>query len=178
VPAHNTRIDYWISVNAQRINVAMKVGTPVYCSFSIGKFFPYARPGQYPQPLIAAGMLVGATATRYSDSAYSMPWKGNRANLRMNFNDGAWRQPFCAPYSSGVGGNSIRPHDTNIPTYTLMPIQLYDVGNIYGQLDGIYHITGFNNVVENTLTIDGKDYVVIQDAGRTGFGDYIALELS
>jgi hypothetical protein len=55
---------------------------------------------------------------------------------------------------------------------------LYDSGNIYGALDGIYHITGFDNVVENTLVIDGKNYVVIQDVGRTSFGDYIALELS
>ena len=65
VPAHNQRIDYWLSVNGQRLNVAMKVGTPVYESFGIGKFFPYASPGQYPQPLFAAGMLTSASATRY-----------------------------------------------------------------------------------------------------------------
>ena len=52
------------------------------------------------------------------------------------------------------------------------------VANLGGGIEGFFHITGFDNVVENTLVIDGKNYVVIQDVGRTSFGDYIALELS
>lgn len=175
VPAHNIRIDYWIAVNGQRLNVAMKVGTPVYESFGIGKFFPFAAPSQYPQPLFAAGMLTSASATRYSETTHSMPWKGNRSNLRMHFNDGTWKTPFTTPWQSTTMANSVRPAES---TYALYPVMLYDSGNIYGVLDGIYHITGFNNVVENTLTIGGKNYVVIQDVSRTGFGDYIAMELS
>lgn len=174
VPAHNVRIDYWFSVNGQRLNVAMKVGTPVYESFTIGKMNQYGTPAQYPQPLISGGMLVGASGTRYSETTHSMPYKGNRNNMRMHFNDGAWKAPLCYPWSGGLSGN-IRPNE---PVYGLMPVQLYDSGNIYGELDGIFHITGFNNVVENTLTIGGKDYVVIQDVGRTSFADYYALELS
>ncbi|WP_119352942.1 hypothetical protein [Azohydromonas sediminis] len=175
VPAHNTRIDYWISVNGQRLNVAMKVGTPVYESFGIGKFFPFAAPSQYPQPLFAAGMLSSASATRYSETTHSMPWKGNRSNLRMHFNDGTWKTPLTTPWQNTTMANSSRPAET---TYALYPVMLYDATNMYGVLDGIYHITGFNNSVENTLTIGGKNYVVIQDVSRTGFGDYIAMELS
>lgn len=175
VPAHNQRIDYWLSVNSQRLNVAMKVGTPVYESFGIGKFFPFASPGQYPQPLFAAGMLTSASATRYSETTHTMPWKGNRNNLRMHFNDGAWKTPLATPWGNSTMANSVRPAETS---YALYPVMLYDSGNVYGVLDGIYHITGFDNVVENTLSIEGKDYVVIQDVGRTSFGDYIALELS
>ena len=175
VPAHNQRIDYWLSVNGQRLNVAMKVGTPVYESFGIGKFFPYASPGQYPQPLFAAGMLTSASATRYSETTHTMPWKGNRNNLRMHFNDGTWKAPLATPWGQTTMANACRPAEI---TYALYPVMLYDSGNIYGALDGIFHITGFDNVVENTLVIDGKNYVVIQDVGRTSFGDYIALELS
>jgi len=175
VPAHNQRIDYWISVNSQRINVAMKVGTPVYCTFGLGKFFPYARPSQYPQPLFAAGMLDGATATRYSATSYNMPWLGNRNNLRMNFNDGAWKTPLCSPFSNTLTRSQIRP---NGDAYVITPLQLHDAENIYGELDGLYHITGFDNVTENTIALGGKNYVIIQNVGRTGFGDYIAMELS
>lgn len=175
VPAHNIRIDYWIAVNGQRLNVAMKVGTPVYESFGIGKFFQFAAPSQYPQPLFAAGMLTSASATRYSETTHSMPWKGNRNNLRMHFNDGTWKTPLTTPWQNTTMASSVRPAES---TYALYPVMLYDSGNIYGVLDGIYHITGFNNVVENTLTIAGKNYVVIQDVSRTGFGDYIAMELS
>ena len=32
-PMHNTRIDYWVTFNGQRIAGAMRVGTPVYTSF-------------------------------------------------------------------------------------------------------------------------------------------------
>ena len=175
VPAHNQRIDYWLSVNGQRLNVAMKVGTPVYESFGIGKFFPYASPGQYPQSLFAAGMLSGALATRYSDNEHSMPWKGDRNNLRMHFNDGQWKAPLTTPWGNSIMANSVRPAGE---TYALYPVMLYNSANIYGAIDGIFHITGFDNVVENTLTIDGKNYVVIQDVARTSFGDYYALELS
>lgn len=174
VPAHNVRIDYWISVNGQRLNVAMKVGTPVYETFTIGKFHQYARPSQYPQPLVAIGMLNGAPGTRYSDTTHSMGYKGGRGNCRVHFNDGSWLQPLCYPWAGGLSSN-LRPGE---PIYALTPVQLYNSTNILGELDGIFHITGFNNVVENTLSINGVDYVVIQDVGRTSFGDYIALELT
>lgn len=175
VPAHHRRIDYWLSVNAQRLNVAMKVGTPVYESFGIGKFLPYASPGQYPQPLFVAGMLNGASATRYSDPTHSIPWKGNRNNLRMHFNDGSWKTPYTTPWGNNLMANACRPAEN---TYVLYPVMLYDSANIYGVLDGIFQITGFENAVENRLAIDGKDYLVIQDVARTSFGDYYAMELS
>ncbi|MBB3211668.1 hypothetical protein FHW67_000916 [Herbaspirillum sp. Sphag1AN] len=183
VPAHNLRIDYWLAVNGQRLNVAMKVGTPVYESFGIGKFFPYASPGQYPQPLFAAGMLSTVSATRYSEITHTMPWKGQRNNLRMHFNDGSWKTPQATPWCSPTDASWVLPilaHNCRPTedTYALYPVILYDAKNIYGVLDGIYHITGFNNVSENTLVIDGKNYVVLQDVSRTSFGDYFALELS
>lgn len=173
VPAHNQRIDYWLSVNPQRIICCMKVGTPVYEHFYIGKFFPYARPSQYPYPVICGGMLNGAAATRFSETTHSMPYKGNRANLGMRFNTGVYLTPESHPWNNSdlAGTNQLR--DTN-NTYPLLPVVLNDTANIYGELDGIYFVPGFNNVVENTC---GNDYVVLQDTSRTGFIDYIAFKL-
>ncbi|GHU11497.1 hypothetical protein FACS1894185_4830 [Betaproteobacteria bacterium] len=186
VPAHNQRIDYWLTINGQRLAGALKVGTPVYESFYIGKFFPYARPNQYPYPVICAGMLNGTPATRFSDTAHSMPWKGSRANLLMRFVDGAWRQPATYPWNNAYLAGVLAPggqessvaqlRDTG-DNYPLIPVELMDTGGVYGYLDGIFHIAGFNNVVENTLTLAGDDYVVIQDVSRTGFNDYFALKL-
>jgi hypothetical protein len=48
---------------------------------------------------------------------------------------------------------------------------------VYGELDGIFMISGFNNAVENTFTLGGKSYVVMQDVSRTGFYDYYAMRL-
>lgn len=173
VPAHNQRIDYWLTVNPQRIACCMKVGTPVYEHFYIGKFFPYARPSQYPYPIVCAGMLSGAAATRYSDTSHSMPYKGNRANLGMRFNTGVYLQPETHPWNNSYLAGTTQLRDTN-DSYPLLPVILNDANGIYGELDGIRYISGFNNVVENTC---GPDWVVLQDVSRTGFVDYIALKL-
>ncbi|HRL94698.1 MAG TPA: hypothetical protein PK873_14190 [Pseudomonas sp.] len=177
VPAHNNRIDYWLTLNGQRIALAMKVGTPVYESAYVGKFLPYARPSQYPYPVIAAGMLTGVPATRFSDTSHSIPYKGARANMRMRFNDGTWRQPECYPWNNVyVAGATTQQRDTG-GQYPLNAVVLSDASGIYGELDGVRHISGFNNAVENTLVIDGKTWVVIQDVGRNGFNDYYALRM-
>ena len=70
---------------------------------------------------------------------------------------------------------STRPTESTYPTPDVV---LHDAStNVFGELDGIRCITGFDNVVENTLTVDGDDYVVIQNVGRNGFTDYYALIL-
>ena len=173
VPAHNQRIDYWLTANPQRIACCMKVGTPVYEHFYIGKFFPYARPSQYPYPIVCAGMLNGAAATRFSDLSHSMPYKGNRANLGMRFNTGVYLQPETHPWNNTYLAGTTQLRDTN-DNYPLLPVILNDANGIYGELDGIRYVSGFNNVVENTC---GPDWVVFQDVSRTGFVDYIALKL-
>lgn len=177
VPAHNQRIDYWLSVNPQRIICCMKVGTPVYEHFYIGKFFPYARPSQYPYPMICGGMLNGATATRFSEITHSIPYKGNRANLGMRFNTGVYLQPETHPwnnnYLANTSASSTQLRDTN-NTYLMLPVMLSDAQGVYGELDGIKFISGFNNVTENMC---GTDWIVFQDVSRTSFIDYFAFKL-
>jgi len=168
---HNLAIDYWLSVNAARINGGLKVGTPVYEHFGAGNFLPFAPPSQYPQPLFNCATLVGAPATRYSDIYHYMGWRGGCNQFAIHKNDGNWHNSLCYRPFTSTG----RPAEG---TYAVLPIYIYDTAkNIYGELDGIYHITGFDNVVENTLVIDGDTYVVIQDVYRTGFDNYIALKL-
>lgn len=182
IPAHNNRIDYWLTLNAQRIAIAMKVGTPVYESCYAGKFNKYAFNGQYPYPVVCGGMLNGETTTRFSESTHSMPYKGNRANFRMRFNDGVWKQPETWPWNNtflartGVSSSQSDLRDTE-NQYVLLPVVLNDANGIYGELDGIFYISGFNNAVENTLTVGGITYVVIQDVSRTGFIDYYAMRM-
>jgi len=182
VPAHNQRIDYWLTLNPQRIALAMKVGTPVYQSAYVGLMTRFARPDQYPYPLVCAGMLNGTPATRFSDTTHSMPYKGARSNLRLRFNDGSWKQPSTWPWDNGVltaSGASWyydRNHARDTGSYyPPLPVQLGDDNGLYGALDGIHYVSGFNNAVENT--IDGGRYVVIQDVARTGFPDYYAMRL-
>lgn len=176
VPAHNQRIDYWLTLNGQRIVLAMKVGTPVYESCYVGKCLPYGRPSQYPYPVVCGGMLMGAAAVRFSETTHGIPYKGNRANMALRSNDG-WLQVYCYPWQNSVLASTTQLRDTG-DIYHLLPVELNDnSANLWGALDGIYYISGFNNATENTLTIDGVTYVVIQDVARTGHTDYYAMRL-
>lgn len=170
VPCHNQRVDYWLTLNANRIALAMKVGTPVYEHCYVGKFLPFASPSQYPYPVCCAGMLNGTPATRFSDTAHSMAYKGG-SNLRARFVSGAWLTCDSWPY---IAGFSLR--DTG-GVYPLLPITLRTATDVLGELDGIAYISGFNNVVENTTTVDGVTWVVMQDTYRTGIRDYYAIRM-
>jgi hypothetical protein len=62
--------------------------------------------------------------------------------------------------------------------YPLMPVELTDMtDNVWGQLEGVHFVSGFNMVVEDTITIDGTEHVVIEDVWRTAWGDYYALRM-
>lgn len=187
VPAHNNRIDYWLTLNGQRLILAMKVGTPVYESLYLGKILPYARPNQYPYPVAVGGMLQGAeTAARFSETSHSC-WAfgstgrntgSNYDSLRLRFNDGQWRSVEAYPWNNeqyaGAGYNIRDTHGA----YPLTPIILNDAtSGLYGEFDGAFHISGFNNAVENTLEIGGEQYVVMQDVWRTGHINYYAIRM-
>lgn len=178
VPAHNNRIDYWLTLNPQRIALAMKVGTPVYESAYVGKALPYGRPSQYPYPVVCSGMLNGAAPTRFSDTsaAHGMGYRGNSASLGLRSND-RWINAYCYPWGNDQIAGSSQLRDTG-SVYPPIPVELHDnTANLWGALDGIFYISGFNNAVENIFTLDGHDFVVIQDVSRTGFTDYYAMRL-
>ncbi|HTF96734.1 MAG TPA: hypothetical protein VL995_11425 [Cellvibrio sp.] len=177
VPAHNNRIDYWLTLNPQRIALVMKVGTPVYEAAYAGKFNKYAFNSQFPYPVAVGGMLNGEATTRFSDTTHGIPYKGNRANMRMRFNDGVWKQVLCHPWDNAdIAGSTYSTRDTN-NSYPLEPVILKDAQGLYGELDGIFQISGFNNATENTLVDAGITYVVFQDVSRNGFNDYFAMRL-
>lgn len=183
VCGHNQHIDYWLVVNAQRIALAMKVGTPVYESCYAGFILPYATPSQYPYPLCIVGMLNGPEATRYSDTSHTMGYRGNSTKLKLRWLDGTWKQPSAMPWMPGdiapvSFATVIRPLNDQYP---LFPLELVDTaaGNILGRLDGIFGVSYFNNTVESTIDTPASETLVcIQDVARTGFGDMYALELS
>ncbi|HYE35509.1 hypothetical protein [Methylocaldum sp.] len=189
VPLYQNSIPYWFVGNGQRAIVVANVQTQ-YQAFYLGKCLPYATPGQYPYPVVCSGMLTSGSATRYDNTGYSTPFKGARANLKMRFVDGVWKEPEVWPWNNtqnqfplatGQGG----PRNTNADYtlspgyYGLHPIVLNDAGpNQYGELDGVYWLTGFDNAVENTVTIGADTYLVVRDVWRTGFMDFFAIKLA
>lgn len=177
VPAHNARIDYWLTINDIRIAFGIKVGTPVYESAYVGLCRPYAKPNQFPYPIVCGGMLTGEATTRFSDTTHDIPYKGSRANLQMRWVDGAWIQPETWPWNNVYFTTTQQMRDAD-GKYSLHPVILTNsTSGVFGELDGVYFITGFGNAVENTLTIAGVTYIVIQAVARNGFYDYYALRM-
>lgn len=203
IPSHNQTCKYWIQVDGGHINISMGVGSPVvYESGGAGFFLPYAVPGKFSYPMYMAGMLNGASATRYSDTAHSMPWKGARANFRMRSTSGLWISPSTWPWGNAyVGGSSAQLRDTG-GQYPMLSIQLYEgSSNLWGQMDDLRYVSNFNNTVESVvqyggspvldnpdwtshqlvqaiLDAGGEPWVCLQDVGRTSFNDYFSMRMS
>lgn len=179
VPAHNNRIDYWLTLTPQRITFVLKVGTPVYMPAYAGKLLPYGPPSQFPYPVVCAAPLAGAPATRFSNTSIAMPYIGNTStgNFSIREPGGAWINPETHPWNNDKLAISTQMRDTN-DQYRVLPVVVMTQANgIFGELEGIFYISGFNNAVENTFVIDGKTYVVFQNIYRTGFTDYFAMRL-
>ena len=217
-PAHNNAITYFITANAQRIVGCFKVGTPVYEHFYVGKFFPYARPGEYPSPLVCGGTLTASQAIRFDNTSQSFAYPGyyyDTTNNRLYQRDqaGNWVQPSCWPFTNasdtsyalaGAQGTS-----TLVPAgtyYQIEPIILSQQSsnnspsNVWGEFDGVYFCSGFNNGVENVVqqggsstinqtgmtvlqavdairAVGGRAFVMLQNVYRTSWRDFIALEM-
>ena len=223
VPAHNNVITYYVSVNGQRLVFMLKVGTPVYTHGYLGKFFPYARPSEFPYPVVCAGILAGAAATRFSSTGNYFPYHGKTVTADTNFYfrrpDGVWYEPAMWPFThGGVPDNQGSPYclagsvsySCQVPAnakYQIEPIILHDratssslSNNIWGELDGVYFVSGFNNTVENVVqnggssTVDqngmtplqavqaikavgGRAFIMGQNINRTSWRDYVAIEM-
>ncbi|AKI28801.1 structural protein [Stenotrophomonas phage vB_SmaS-DLP_1] len=218
IPAHNNAITYFITANAQRIVGCFKVGTPVYEHFYVGKFFPYARPGEYPSPLVCGAMLSNAQAMRFDNNAQSFPYPGyyyDTTNNRLYIRDqaGNWIRPWSWPFTNGSYQNTALAGPQG--TSTLVPADVYyqlepiimvrqkttnDPGNVFGEFDGVYFCSGFNNGVENVVqeggssvvdqtgltvlqavdaikAVGGRAFVMLQNVYRTSWRDFIALEM-
>lgn len=127
----------------------------------------------------------GERGAAYSSSAYALASQG---------------------YEGGGPYRALVPAGTN---YQPEPIVMYDmgpsgsnnwIGSVYGELRGIYQISGFNNGVENVMQIGGtpvdqtglsvadavddilaaggRAFVVLQDGTRNNWRNFIALEMT
>lgn len=240
VPGHNQAVTYFLTANPRRIVGAFKVGSPIYAHVYVGKALAYARPKEFPSPLIVAGHFDGRDARRYSDLHW-FPYKGRKGSGDSNYNDGhlylrdaagTWKKVQISPFGNGHAnevtyaslageyvGRSGSGNRCLVPAGTLhqpQPLELYDMqfgaydndlrgysssGNLYGALDGVSFVSGFNNASENVLqlegsavidqagmsvrqavdairAVNGRAFVVLQDGARTTWRDYVAVEMT
>lgn len=159
----NSPMTYWLVANGRRAILAVKVSTR-YMLMHLGFLMPYATPTQFPYPFFISGTdnyYYGGR--RWSD--VSTQW-----NYQMRGIAGNWATPSRYP-----SGHTYKYSPGNV--YPLTTFVIYDGNAIYGEIEGLYHVSGFGNASENLITVDGVDHLVLQDVASTGIGNYVALRL-
>lgn len=188
IPAHNRRVDYWITANKQRVAIALRFADIVYSSGYIGKFLPYGRPSQYPYPVFCGGSWDGTAAYRYSNipsnDFYVRGGGITRAAVRT---PAGWIAPHMYPYNSTQYMITSTPIRDTGGHYPLLPIEILDAAykqdsrtpkNNFGYLDGIYYCTGFGASAGDIVTAGGNDHVLIPSpVSAPGTNDYYAMIL-
>jgi hypothetical protein len=145
-PLFYDRIDYWISLNAQKIVFVCKVGQAYYEHGYMGKFIPYCSPIQYPYPVFVGGMFgyysdqsyILQTQSYTYGSYHEVPYVGSYYNGQVYSSfDGTWR--LANKQTLGYLGITL---NNEKPVYNI-DLTLYNqtsTAGIYGTLDGCYMI--------------------------------------
>ena len=197
-------IKYWLTASGQRLILVCKVST-IYTILYLGKFLPYASPGQYPYPVILGGSHRDWTkrwSERTSDHSHiqasnltgqvRMPsniWQYfGSFNSQSGTTHQIWHRVFLTPAVYwGLSSKSLAclKHVKKNPddSFTMLPYILATRGmkytyrdrNILGELDGLMWVSGDSNASENTITVSGKKYMVVQNVWRTAWHDYCAV---
>jgi len=187
----NGAIPYWFVASGRRLIMVAKVST-TYQSLYLGLALPYALPGQYPYPLVVGGSGC-LQARRWSDTVtgHAAFWcprnetSSAHSALRMRMPDGSWP----AAYQGNVFRLLPARDSTDISFYLrecpdgtrpLRPVVLATSGpanNALGEMDGIFQVPGFGAAVEDLVTYDGDDYLMVQNIHRTTTTDYCAVRL-
>jgi hypothetical protein len=200
----NASMPYRFYATGRRAIILAKVST-VYVVAYLGYLQAYASPGAFPYPLLVGGSMAwdavepGAADARWRWSyngaeMANFPIPANPLNaygsqLRLRRPDGTWigfnrainNNPLVNigkvwPYGNWGTTAAADLRDNLGGGYMLLPVVLQDgTPNVYGELDGIFALTGFGNGAENTVTIGGVAHYVVQNVFRTTQTDYFAI---
>ncbi|NJK88128.1 MAG: hypothetical protein HC923_01185 [Myxococcales bacterium] len=193
-PFWDQAMRYWISVTGRRVIVAAQVSTTYHCLYS-GLFLPYSTPAEYPYPLFVSGEFNAQKAYNDTDlNGFFDPGQGtvtpSGAFRRV---DGTWLQtrhnitPFAGfwPHNQLTQGRDwLLNLEDNGDVYPLFPMNLMEHNSssvridhdVLGYLDGAVAIPGFGLASEDTITVGGDTYTVLQNVQRTGRADFWALK--
>ncbi len=98
------------------------------------------------------------------------PWGGGRS---LNTTEGS---PIYPNLNSGAidasSGYSL------FPATILSRVASPATKDIFGDFEGVYHVSGYGNASENIVQVGGDDYLVIQNTYRTGNAEYAAFKLA
>ena len=188
----DTTTPYWLIANGRRFILIAKIST-TYHGCYCGLYLPYATSAEMPYPM---AILTSSYASdqRWSAGVYTVGgfWDPVGGSSYLRHFDGVW----LAIQNYIARGDGVRDerHDTAVwpfhqdlsigynqdGSYGLLPAILhsnYSNGNVFGELEGVYRVSGISNASEDTMTVGADTYLVVQSVYRTNNRDYAALKL-
>ncbi len=93
------------------------------------------------------------------------------------FQRGVWPHVTAG---AGIGRGQLPFRDCLDGGYVLIPCVLFQrhpVGQVFGELEGCFYISGFNNGSENTTMHNGNNHIIFQNTYRNTPGEYWAMRL-
>lgn len=192
----NSNIPYWIVANGRRFIMVAKVST-VYEIAYAGLLIPHGSPSELPYPLFIGACGPASASRRWSDTSVSHAafWKSYQSAV-MRSHAGTWLDVSNLNSSGAIQSVDVATAqvwpllDGNIlPSYSgdyvLTPMSVLSGGasgvgrNDYGELDGIFGVSGFSNASENLISVGGVNHLVVQNVFNTSnAANYAAVRLS
>lgn len=192
-------MDCWFFANGRRVIVFAKVNNTFQSAYA-GFILPFGTPAEFPYP-----MYVGATNSSATNNWTAFN-NNNRSffdpsNGQLRHVDGAWLTvqnyinsgtnsqqpmmetniyPWCGIGSSwgNATADNFRDSPGGIyPLFDAILLSTYSQGNVYGVLDGVFYVPGFNQASENIVTRDGFDHLVFQNLNRNDLNNYCAIRV-
>jgi len=186
----NNSIPYWMVANGRRIILFAKVGT-TYQSVHLGLLTPPATDAQYPYPLLIGGAYNSSNGDIAYSSTSAAQWWLAAAYSRLHLPDGRWGCAYGADRTEQLPpfrpvtpyGNEANMLTAPDGSYLLQPIYMisyetYPFGNVYGQVEGLFRVSGINQTSENIITVDGVNYMAFQYGSYSGIEHFCALRLN
>lgn len=123
----------------------------------------------------------GQACLREPGGTYRRFMEQNFSNFVPDEHFGKWTGtwPYIETVSDDYEGfKNMRP--TIDGKYTLQPVIFIDgqTTNVYGELDGLKHVTGFSNAPENIIDVATQDWLALPAVFRNGQDEFIALKLA
>jgi len=199
-------MSYWIVATGRYFIVVTKIGT-VYTSMMMGFHLPYGAPSEYGFPLVIAGTVNSNQHFTLVNNIIRMFANPGADAMLVRDPSGAWliftnfRNPgtndfqavdrVIAPFAGNTTNQTNLMNDKIVEaidgSYPLTPLVISEFenevpeagknGNAYGELDGVFHISGSNQTSENSLVIGGDTYIVFQDIYRLAFHNFMAVRM-
>ncbi len=164
LPLWNAPIEYHFTASGRRIVVLTRVENTFLLAY-LGLILPYATPLQYPFPHCVAGAM---SASRYSDVTDCLC-------VTLRTPGGNWID------INRLWPSSLQLQPSPGSIYPLLPLVASgNEGNdeaVYGELDGLFWVSGYGNAAGNTLTDEGARQYKVWRNVDSAIDDFVALNM-